>query len=152
MPEATRSFGAPAHLTSGSAPLKRFDENTTIGKKTTLQMTIAPDFREFAASLNAREVRFLIVGGYAVAFHGHPRYTKDLDVWVDRSPENVERRLLALTDFGFGAVGLTSEDFLPANQLIQLGHLPLRIYLLTSVDGVEFDECFDTRISRFARG
>lgn len=111
----------------------------------THQMTIAPDFREFAASLNAREVRYLIVGGYAVAFHGHPRYTKDLDVWVDRSPGNIERLLKALSDFGFGAVGLSAEDFVPANQLIQLGYPPLRIDLLTSVDGVEFDTCFKRR-------
>jgi hypothetical protein len=70
-------------------------------------MTIAPDFREFAACLNDRDVRYLIVGGYAVAFHGHPRYTKDLDVWVERLRPNVDRLLNALDDFGFGSLERT---------------------------------------------
>ncbi|NBC18541.1 MAG: hypothetical protein GVY18_14640 [Bacteroidetes bacterium] len=108
-------------------------------------MTIAPDFREFAACLNAREVRYLIVGGYAVAFHGHPRYTKDLDVWIERTPENVRKLLRALDDFGFGSVGLGADDFLEPDQIIQLGYPPLRIDLLTSLDGVTFEVCYKNR-------
>lgn len=108
-------------------------------------MTIAPDFREFAASLNAREVRYLIVGGYAVAFHGHPRYTKDLDVWIERTEENAERLLQALADVGFGHVGLDEDDFLTPDRLVQLGYPPLRIDLLTSVSGVEFEACYEHR-------
>jgi predicted nucleotidyltransferase len=106
-------------------------------------MTIAPDFREFAACLNAYEVRYLIVEGYAVAFHGHPRYTKDLDVWIERTSENVRRLLQALEDFGFGSVGLEETDFLEPEQVVQLGYPPLRIDLLTSVTGVAFEECYD---------
>ena len=109
-------------------------------------MTIAPDFREFAACLNAREVRYLIVGGYAVAFHGHPRYTKDLDVWIDRTPKNVELLLQGLDDFGFGSLGLTAEDFLEPDHVIQLGYPPLRIDLLTSLVGVTFSECYGDRV------
>lgn len=112
----TQRSGAPVPHTNGSERLKRFAENTIIGQKTTRQMTIAPDFREFAASLNARDVRYLIVGGYAVAFHGHPRYTKDLDVWIDRSPSNVERLLVALSDFGFASQGLSLRNAAPAHR------------------------------------
>ena len=108
-------------------------------------MTIAPDFREFAASLNARKVRYLIVGGYAVAFHGHPRYTKDLDVWVERTRGNVRRLLKGLDDFGFGAVGLQEDDFLEPDQVVQLGYPPLRIDLLTSLAGVTFEPCYRRR-------
>ena len=105
-------------------------------------MVLSPDFREFVASLNAREVRYLIVGGYAVAFHGHPRYTKDLDVWIDRNSTNAERLLLALGDFGFGSVGLTSEDFLEPDQVVQLGYPPNRIDLITRLEGVDFAACY----------
>jgi predicted nucleotidyltransferase len=108
-------------------------------------MTIAPDFREFAACLNAHEVRYLIVGGYAVAFHGHPRYTKDLDVWIERSSKNARRLMRALEDFGFGSVGLEETDFLEPKQIIQLGRPPLRIDLLTSLTGVAFEECYNER-------
>ena len=105
-------------------------------------MVLSPDFKEFAASLNAREVHYLIVGGYAVAFHGHPRYTKDLDVWIDRNSTNAERLLLALGDFGFGSVGLTSEDFLEPDQVVQLGYPPNRIDLITRLEGVDFAACY----------
>ncbi|QDG52522.1 hypothetical protein FIV42_17810 [Persicimonas caeni] len=108
-------------------------------------MKISPDFREFIACANVRDVRFLIVGGYAVAYHGHPRYTKDLGVWVEPSAENARRLLLALEDFGFGALELKVEDFLEPDQIIQLGYPPLRIDLLTSVSGLSFDECFPNR-------
>jgi hypothetical protein len=108
-------------------------------------MTIAPDFKEFVACLNAREVRYLIVGGYAVAFHGHPRYTKDFDVWIERRRDNVERLLVALDDFGFGSVGLEASDFMEADQIIQLGYPPHRIDILTSLVGVEFEACYSGR-------
>lgn len=108
-------------------------------------MKISPDFREFIACANARDVRFLIVGGYAVAYHGHPRYTKDLEVWVDPTAENACRLLEALEDFGFGALELQVEDFVEPDQVIQLGYPPLRIDLLTSVSGLSFDECYPDR-------
>jgi hypothetical protein len=108
-------------------------------------MKISPDFREFIACANARDVRFLIVGGYAVAYHGHPRYTKDLDVWVEPTAENARRLLDALEDFGFGTLELQVEDFLEPDQVIQLGYPPLRIDLLTSVSGLSFDDCYPNR-------
>lgn len=94
-------------------------------------MTLDPTFREFAAALNVRSARYLVVGGYAVAFHGHPRYTKDLDVWLDPEPRNVAAMLLALEDFGFASLRLTPEDFSDPEFLIQLGRPPLRIDLMT---------------------
>ncbi|MGI9173888.1 MAG: hypothetical protein ACR2GR_01025 [Rhodothermales bacterium] len=108
-------------------------------------MVLSPDFREFVALLNAHEVRYLVVGGYAVAFHGHPRYTKDLDVWIDRDPANAARLLLALADFGFGSVGLTTEDFLKPDQVVQLGRPPNRIDLITRLEGVDFASCYPYR-------
>jgi predicted nucleotidyltransferase len=108
-------------------------------------MTLSPDFREFVRLLNERSVRYLVVGGYAVAVHGHPRYTKDLDVWIDAVPENVRRLLDALEDFGFGELGLTEDDFLEPETVVQLGRPPNRIDLVTELDGVVFENCFDDR-------
>lgn len=109
-------------------------------------MRLDRDFSEFIGLLRDHEVRFLVVGGYAVAAHGHPRYTGDLDVWVLVDPDNSERLVRALDDFGFGSVGLTVADFLTPDQVVQLGYPPLRIDLLTSIDGVTFAECFPRRL------
>ncbi|PSQ95691.1 MAG: hypothetical protein BRD55_08615 [Bacteroidetes bacterium SW_9_63_38] len=108
-------------------------------------MTLSPDFREFIRLLNAHSVRYLVVGGYAVAFHGHPRYTKDLDVWVDPTAENARRLLSALDDFGFGGLDLEERDFVEPDTVVQLGHPPNRIDLLASLDGVSFEESFAGR-------
>lgn len=108
-------------------------------------MTLHPDFKEFIRLLNDRSVRYLVVGGYAVALHGHPRYTKDLDVWVEPDPENIDRILDALKAFGFGSLELDADDFLEPDTVIQLGRPPQRIDLLTGLDGVVFDESHATR-------
>lgn len=79
-----------------------------------------PDFGEFVESLNDNLVRYLVVGGYAVALHGHPRYTKDLDIWIEMTPENAERMVQALEQFGFGSLGLQAADFLVPDQIVQL--------------------------------
>lgn len=86
------------------------------------------------------------MGGYAVAAHGHPRYTADLNIWVWTAAENAAGLLEALTDFGFGAVDLVAADFTEPGRVVQLGYPPVRIDLLTSIDGVEFEECFDRRV------
>jgi len=108
---------------------------------------LSQDFREFIQSLNANDVRYLIIGGYAVALHGHPRYTKDLDVWVDVTEENATRLIAALRQFGFGSLDLKPDDFLASGQVIQLGYPPNRIDLVTSADGVEFADCYATRVT-----
>ena len=78
------------------------------------------DFKEFIKSLNDNKVRYLIVGGYAVALHGYPRYTNDLDIWIELYPENAVKMIKALDQFGFGSLGLQVEDFLETDQIIQL--------------------------------
>jgi hypothetical protein len=108
-------------------------------------MELDRDFSEFIASCAAHSVRFLVVGGYAVAAHGHPRFTKDLDVWVWLDEQNADRLVCALADFGFGSLGLTPADFLDEGVVVQLGCPPKRIDILTQVDGVEFDECWPRR-------
>jgi predicted nucleotidyltransferase len=102
------------------------------------------DFKEFAEWLNARGVEYLVVGGYALAAHGHPRYTGDIDFWVRPSQENIARLLNALNDFGFGSLGLRASDF-DTDTVVQLGQPPRRIDLLTAIDGVEFEACFARR-------
>ena len=102
-----------------------------------MKVSLARDFKEFAALLNRHSVRFLVVGGYAVGFHGHPRYTKDFDLWVESDDENVDKLLHALSDFGFGDVNLQSADFLEPGRVIQLGREPVRIDLLTSLKGID---------------
>lgn len=110
-------------------------------------MELDRDFSEFIESCIAHDVRFLVVGGYAVAAHGHPRFTKDMDVWVWIDQSNAERLIKALRAFGFGSLGLTAADFAVEDMVVQLGHPPKRIDLLTSVDGVEFEPCWERRVN-----
>ncbi len=102
------------------------------------------DFKEFAELLNANGVEYLVVGGYALAAHGHPRYTGDIDFWVSHEAANIERLLKALREFGFGSLGLAANDF-NADTVIQLGQPPRRIDLLTGIDGVTFADCWTRR-------
>jgi len=104
------------------------------------------DFKEFAELLNSTGVEYMIVGGYALAAHGHPRYTGDLDVWIGQEPGNIIRLLDALAAFGFGSLGLKQEDFLAPEAVVQLGYPPARIDLLTTIDGVSFDACYPHRV------
>jgi hypothetical protein len=112
-------------------------------------VSVSKDFEELLASLSVREVRALIVGGYAFAFHAKPRYTKDIDIWIEPTPENVERLLQALADFGFGSLGLTVDDFTEPGQFVQLGYPPNRIDLLTAIEGVSFEEAWAGRVEDF---
>ena len=108
-------------------------------------MVLNKDFKEFIDLLNANNVKYLIVGGYAVGFHGYPRYTKDLDIWILVSHENAENILKALKQFGFGSLGLKMEDFLKPDEFVQLGNPPARIDIVTSCDGIEFESCYQNR-------
>ena len=112
-------------------------------------MILNQDFREFIESLNKNDVQYLVVGGYAVAFHGHPRYTKDLDVWIKVEPDNAQRVTQALSDFGFESLGLKPDDFLTPGYVIQLGYPPYHIDILTEVKGVDFDTLFLRKRSAF---
>ena len=105
-----------------------------------------PDFKEFIRLLNDNDVRYLVVGGYAVALHGYPRYTKDIDIWVWLDEGNANRIIKVLEQFGFGSLKLEVQDFLVPNQIIQLGYPPARIDLITSLAGVSFEECYALRV------
>ena len=109
-------------------------------------MELNPDFQEFLRSFVVHDVRFLIVGGYALAAHGHPRYTKDLDVWVWTDPSNSVRVVAALEEFGFGGLGLGSADFEESGVVVQLGREPQRIDILTFATGLSFDKAYEHRV------
>ena len=100
------------------------------------------DFKEFVELLIKHKVDYLVVGGYAVGIHGHPRYTGDLDIWLNISDENAQRILAAVNEFGFSSYKLSIKDFMKEGSVIQLGYPPLRIDLLNQIDGVTFSECF----------
>ena len=106
------------------------------------------DFRDFLSLLNAHEVEYLLVGGYAVAFHGYPRTTADMDIWVSRTDDNARKLASVLEEFGFQDIALASQAFTMADQVIRMGVPPLRIELLTSISGVEFDACYADRIEK----
>ncbi len=108
-------------------------------------MVMNKDFKEFIELLNANNVKYLIVGGYAVGIHGYPRYTKDLDIWILVSHENAENVLKSLKQFGFGSLGLQKEDFLRPDEFVQLGYPPNRIDIVTSCDGVVFETCYESK-------
>ena len=105
-------------------------------------MDVQPDFRELFALLNAHDVEYMIVGGYALAFHGAPRYTGDMDVYVKPAPENAQQILATLDSFGFGSLDLKAEDFSRLDRVIQLGVPPVRVDFITSLSGVTWEECW----------
>ena len=104
------------------------------------------DLREFIALLNSHSVEYLIVGGHAVAFHGHPRFTGDIDFFVRATAANVEQLLAVLHAFGFGELGISVEDLLEPGRVVQLGHPPNRIDIMNSVSGVQFAEAWERRV------
>lgn len=108
-------------------------------------MILAKDFEEFVRLLNKHQVDYMVVGGYALALHGKPRHTGDLDIWISISEENAERMLQVLRDFGMGALGFEKEDFLKPGYITQIGYPPLRIDILNNIDGVEFSEAVQNR-------
>jgi hypothetical protein len=103
-------------------------------------MEVQQDFKELLELFNEREIECIIVGAYALAFHGAPRFTGDIDIYVRPTPENAARILDALAAFGFGSLGLKAEDFQRLGQVVQLGVPPVRIDLVTSLTGVTWEE------------
>jgi len=102
---------------------------------------LPPDFSAFLKLLNEHEVRYLLIGGYAVGYYGYVRATADMDLWVPRERENAQRLVAVLRAFGFGVPELKAELFLKENQIIRMGVPPMRIELGTSISGVEFEAC-----------
>ena len=109
-------------------------------------MTLDPDFEDFIQLLNQHKVDYMVVGGYAMAFHGRPRYTGNLDIWIDISESNAEKMLLVIKDFGFSSLGFKKEDFLKENLINQLGYPPLRIDIITNIDGIDFKAAFSKKL------
>jgi hypothetical protein len=104
------------------------------------------DFKEFLRLLNEKGVRYLLIGGYAVGYHGYPRATNDMDIWIAVNPENAERAVTVLREFGFDLPELTASLFQKENKIIRMGNPPLRIEISTGISGVDFEECFRTRV------
>ena len=109
-------------------------------------MVLNKDFKEFIELLNAHQIKYLVVGGYAVTIHGYPRYTNDIDIWLQVDKTNAENIIETLKDFGFSSLNIKAEDFLELDKVIQLGFPPNRIDLLTSISGVEFKDCYPKRV------
>ena len=103
---------------------------------------LPPDFKEFLKLLNAHEVDYLLIGGYAVGFYGHPRATADMDIWIAMNPANADKVVTVLKEFGFNPPDLSANLFLQENQIIRMGVPPVRIELATTISGVEFSDCF----------
>ena len=106
---------------------------------------LSNDLREFIHLLNTKSVKYVLVGAWALAFHGRPRYTGDIDFFVARNPENADRLMEVIEDFGFGQTGIERDDFLHVDHVIQLGREPNRIDILTGISGVTFDEAWQSR-------
>lgn len=109
-------------------------------------MRVEPDFVHFLELLKKHNVEYLIVGGYAVAFHSRPRQTGDIDIFLNSAKANAEAMLKVLDEFGYGNLGIEVNDFNKKDQIIQLGMSPVRIDLLTGIDGVEFEYCYNRRV------
>jgi hypothetical protein len=109
-------------------------------------MEAQADYKELLALFNAHDVRYILVGAYALAFHGAPRYTGDLDLLVRPDEENGRRILSALEAFGFGSLGLRLEDFSVPDRVVQLGVPPVRVDIITSLTGVTWDEAEANRV------
>jgi hypothetical protein len=105
-----------------------------------------PDFQDFIALLEKHAVDYLVVGGYAVALHGFPRYTGDIDFFVATNPRNAASLIRVFQDFGFGDLDLTYDDFLTEDFVVEIGREPRKIQVLTGIDGVKFDECRVDRV------
>jgi hypothetical protein len=106
---------------------------------------LSSDAREFIHLLNTKSVKYLIVGAWAVAFHGRPRYTGDLDIFVSREADNTVQLMQVIDAFGFRQAGISREDFSQPDYVVQLGRAPNRIDILTGITGVSFDEAWNSR-------
>ena len=109
-------------------------------------MKLSSDLKEFIELLNSHKVDYLVVGAHALAWHGLPRYTQDIDFFINPDPDNADIMIEVLNAFGFGEVGFKQGDFIKPNQVIQMGREPHRIDLLTGLSGVSWDECRATAI------
>lgn len=108
---------------------------------------LPPDFKDLLKLLNVHQVEYLVVGGYAVAYHGYPRATADMDIWVAISPNNAEKLVVVLKAFGFDIPDLSADLFLEKDQIIRMGVPPVRIGIITTASGVTFEDCYAERVT-----
>ena len=106
--------------------------------------TLPKDFKEFIELLNKNHIRYIVIGGYAVVYHGYVRSTNDIDIWVDIREDNIKMLITALDEFGFSSLNINGTDFSP-NQIIQLGYPPNRIDLITTPAGIDFETCYESK-------
>ncbi len=107
---------------------------------------LPPDFREFLKLLNAHQVEYLLIGGYAVGYHGYPRATADMDIWIAMRPDNASKMVTTLRKFGFDVPELSADLFLKADQIVRMGVPPVRLEITTTISGVDFVTCYAARV------
>jgi len=109
-------------------------------------MTLDKNFEDFVVMLNQQGVTYMVVGGYALAFHGKPRHTGDLDIWIDLSDDNAMKMVQVLNDFGMSSLGLNKIDFIQKGGITQIGYPPLRIDIINEIDGIDFSEAYANKL------
>ena len=113
---------------------------------------LPPDFKEFLKLLKEHDVKYLLIGGYAVGYHGYARATEDMDIWVAVHPDNAQKLVSAMKSFGMEDPSLKPELFMQKPKIIRIGFPPLRLEINTSIDGIEFEECYKARITDYFDG
>ena len=118
-----------------------------------MAMTSLPeDFKDFLKLLNSHKVEYLLIGGYAVGYHGYPRATADMDIWIGISKKNAQKLVFVLKEFGFDLPEIKEELFLQENKVLRMGNAPIRIELLTTISGVDFKTCYKDRVEDIIDG
>lgn len=110
------------------------------------------DFKEFLKLLEENNVEYLLVGGYAVGYHGYPRPTGDIDFWISNRPENAERIVFVLSEFGFDSHELSASLFTQEKSIVRMGVAPFKLELITHIDGVNFDDCYSRQMETIIDG
>ena len=111
-----------------------------------MDMVLPPDFKEFLNLLKDKNIQYLLIGGYAVGYHGYPRATNDMDIWIAMEPKTADQMVSALKEFGFDTPQLSKDLFLKESNVVRMGIPPMRIEILTTISGVVFEECFKQRV------
>lgn len=110
------------------------------------RIRLAKDFRDFLSLCLKHELRFMVIGGYAVVHYSRPRYTGGMDLWLDSAPDNAARAAQVPRDFGFHGDDVTAAMFTSQKEIIRMGFEPMRLELFTRIPGVEFASCYERRV------
>jgi hypothetical protein len=109
-------------------------------------MQLPQDFKEFLRLLNSKKIDYLLIGGYAVGYHGYPRATVDMDIWISIDENNVSKIIKVINEFGFNDPALSSEIFINQKKVVRMGVPPIRLEVLSEIDGINFEDCFSKKI------